>query len=105
SLSAADHVLVTSMLRPDEVVATVAALSGDELARFTVPLDGGSDDEAPPPAAMRALDALAVALDRALARAERSQHPIADVTVLVDGAVAGAPPGVITDAGLGAGPV
>ena len=105
SLSAADHVLVTTLMGRDEAVATVASLSGDELARFTVPLDDGSDDEAPPPAAVRALDALAVALDRALARAERSQHPIADVTVLVDGAVAGAPPVVITDARLGAEPI
>ena len=83
---------------PDEAVATVASLSGEELARFTVPLDEGSDDERPAPPRRRALDALAVALDRALARAERSEHPIADVTVLVDGAVAGAPPVVITDA-------
>ena len=104
SLSAADHVLVTTLLRPDEAVATVAGLSGEELARFTVPLDEESDDEARP-AASRALDALAVALDRALARAERSEHPIADVTVLVAGAVAGAPPVVITDDRLGAEPV
>ena len=104
SLSAADHVLVTTLLRPDEAVATVAGLSGEELARFTVPLDEEPDDEARP-AASRALDALAVALDRALARAERSEHPIADVTVLVAGAVAGAPPVVITDDRLGAEPV
>ena len=104
SLSAADHVLVTTLLRPDEAVATVAGLSGEELARFTVPLDEEPDDEARP-AASRALDALAVALDRALARAERAEHPIADVTVLVTGAVAGAPPVVITDDRLGAEPV
>ena len=104
SLSAADHVLVTTLLRPDEAVATVAGLSGEELARFTVPLDEEADDE-PRPAASRALDALAVALDRALARAERAEHPIADVTVLVTGAVAGAPPVVITDDRLGAEPV
>ena len=104
SLSAADHVLVTTLLRPDEAVATVAGLSGEELARFTVPLDEEADDE-PRPAASRALDALAVALDRALARAERAEHPIADVTVLVAGAVAGAPPIVITDDRLGAEPV
>ncbi|RZS68820.1 putative NBD/HSP70 family sugar kinase [Agromyces ramosus] len=105
SLSAADHVLVTTLLRPDEAVATVARLSGEELARFTVPLDDPVADDEAPPAASRALDALAVALDRALARAERSEHPIADVTVLVAGAVAGAPPVVITDPLLGAEPV
>lgn len=105
SLAAADHVLVTTLLRPDEAVATVAGLSGEELARFTVPLDDPADDDELPPAASRALDALAVALDRALARAERSEHPIADVTVLVAGAVAGAPPVVITDPLLGAEPV
>ncbi len=105
SLSAADHVLVATLLRHDEAVATVAGLSGEELARFTVPLDEESDDEEARPAATRALDALAIALDRALARAERSEHPIADVTVLVAGAVAGAPPVVITDDRLGAEPV
>lgn len=105
SLAAADHVLVTTLLRPDEAVATVAGLSGEELARFTVPLDDPAADDEVPPAASRALDALAVALDRALARAERSEHPIADVTVLVAGAVAGAPPVVITDPLLGAEPV
>ena len=103
SLSAADHVIVTTLLRPDEAVATIAALSGEELARFAVPIEADPDDDRP--AAAAALDALGVALTRALARAERAQHPIADITVLVEGAVAGAPPVVITDARLGAEPV
>ncbi len=108
SLSAADHVLVTTLLRRDEAVATIAALSGEELARFAVPIETAPDDDGGEPSAPKAgiaLDALGIALARALALAERSAHPIADVTVLVEGAVAGAPPVVITDALLGAEPV
>ncbi|WP_448808254.1 ROK family protein [Agromyces bauzanensis] len=107
SLAAADRVLVTTLIGTDEAVATVAALSGEELARFTVPIESSADDEDETPAITpaAALDALGVALARALARAERSDHPVADVTVLVDGMVAGAPPVVITDARFGAEPV
>ena len=112
SLSAADHVLVTTMIGPDEAIATVASLSGEELARFSAPL-AGSDTERPDPDASSvgapgtgdALDALGTSLARALARAQRSGHPVADVTVLVDGIVAGAPSVVITDARFGAEPV
>jgi hypothetical protein len=112
SLSAADHVLVTTMIGPDEAIATVASLSGEELARFSAPL-AGSDTERPDPDASSvgapgtgdALDALGTSLARALARAQRSGHPVADVTVLVDGIVAGAPSVVITDAHFGAEPV
>lgn len=109
SLAAADRVLVTALIGTDEALATVAALSGEELARFAVPIeaapsdDGDGEPEAPTPA--DALDALGAALARALARAERSEHPVADVTVLVDGMVAGAPAVVITDARFGAEPV
>lgn len=96
SLSAGDHVLVTTMIGADEAIATLARLSGEELARFGVPLaEPGTS----------ALDALATALARALARAHRSGHPVADVTVLVDGVVAGAPSVVITDARFGTEPV
>ena len=97
SLSAADHVLVTTLIGSDEAIATVASLSGEELARFTSPL---ADEEN-----ASALDALGSALGRALAQAHRSGHPVADVTVLVDGIVAGAPSVVITDARFGAEPV
>ena len=96
SLSAADHVLVTTLIGSDEAIATVASLSGEELARFTTPL---ADENA------SALDALGSVLGRALAQAHRSAHPVADVTVLVDGIVAGAPSVVITDARFGAEPV
>ncbi len=113
SLSTADHVLVTALLRPDEVVATVASLSGHELARFAVPVEAAPEVDAalePPtvpaaPASVRFLDAIGTALSRALAQADRSQHPVAVVTVLVDGAVAGTPPVVVADARLGAEPV
>lgn len=109
SLAAADRLLVTTLIGIDEAVATLASLSGEELARFAVPIEPADSDEdaaetaAPGPA--DALDALGTALARALARADRSEHPIADVTVLVDGMVAGAPAVVITDARFGAEPV
>lgn len=113
SLSAGDHVVVATVLRPDQAIATVAGLSGEELARFDVAIaspdvDVDADDARPapgPPASARTLDALGTALARALAWADRAQRPFADVTVLVDGAVAGVPPVVVTDARLGAGPV
>ncbi|HET6671837.1 MAG TPA: ROK family transcriptional regulator [Agromyces sp.] len=98
SLSAADHVLVTALIGADDAIATVASLSGEELARFTVPVDA-------PETSASALDALGTALARALAQTARSGHPVADVTVLVDGAVAGAPPVVIMDPRFGVDPV
>jgi predicted NBD/HSP70 family sugar kinase len=111
SLAAADHLVVTTVLRVDEVVSTVASLSGDELARFDVPIvvvdDALARDDAPPvpaPSAL-ALDANGIALARALAWAERAERPIADVTILVDGAVAGTPPVVLNDGRLGPEPV
>ena len=94
SLAAADRVLVTAFIGTDEAIATVASLSGEELARFTMPIPVGSP-----------LDALGAVLARALARADRSEHPIAEISVLVDGIVAGAPSVVITDARLGPEPV
>jgi predicted NBD/HSP70 family sugar kinase len=121
SLAAADRVLVTTMFGADEAVATIASLSGDELARFaetitiaadaataTTPASVSVSVSAPASAsvsALDALDALGAVLARALAQADRSGHPIADVTVLVDGVVAGAPSVVITDARLGAEPI
>jgi predicted NBD/HSP70 family sugar kinase len=95
SLAAAGHVLVTAIIGRDEAIATIASLAGEELARFTVPLSEAGD----------ALDALGTALARALGRANRAEHPVAEVTVLVDGIVAGAPSVVITDAHFGAEPV
>ena len=106
ALVAADHVLVTAMLGTDDAIATIATLGGEELARFTAPLSAvadvadGDDGYLPTP-----LELLAVVLGRALARADRSEHPIADVTVLVDGAVAGRPAVVIADGRLGMEPV
>ncbi len=98
SLSAADHVLVTALIGADDAIATVASLSGEELSRFAVPVDAAATSAS-------ALDALGTALARALAQARRSGHPVADVTVLVDGAVAGAPPVAIMDARFGVEPV
>ena len=104
TLAAADHVLVTAHLGHDDAVATIATLSGDELARFTAPLHPESPtdelDAEPCP-----LELLAVVLGRAIARAERAGRSIADVTVLVDGAVAGTPSIVLTDERLGVEPV
>ena len=105
SLSAADRVLVTTHIGTDDAIATIAGLSGEELARFTAPIAAPGDAEAGAPTPAAALDALGAVLARALAQADRSGHPIADVTVLVDGTVAGAPSVVITDARLGVEPV
>ncbi|GAA1808007.1 ROK family transcriptional regulator [Agromyces neolithicus] len=112
ALTASDHVLVTAMLARDEAIATVATLGGDEIARFVAPLvtpPTPALDDDDPDRATEALptpaELLAAALSRALARADRAGHPIADVTVLVDGAVVGQPAVVITDARLGAEPV
>lgn len=105
TLAAADHVLVTAHLGHDDAVATLATLGGDELARFTAPLrpDPSSTDE--PAAGPTPLELLAVVLGRAIARAARADRSIADVTVLVDGAVAGTPSIVLTDERLGVEPV
>jgi predicted NBD/HSP70 family sugar kinase len=110
SLAAAGHVLVTAIIGPDEAIATIASLAGEELARFTVPLSEAgvgatADTNATRSDAAAALDALGTALARALGRAQRAEHPVAEVTVLVDGIVAGAPSVVITDAHFGAEPV
>jgi len=108
SLAAADRVLVTTMFGADEAVATIASLSGEELTRFTEPITTPADAATATtttPASVSALDALGAVLARTLAQADRSGHPIADVTVLVDGVVAGAPSVVITDARLGAEPI
>lgn len=102
TLSAADHVLVTTFLGADEAIGTVASLAGRELARYTVPLGEAS---ATAPDAATALEGLSIVLARALASASRSGHPIADLTVLVDGPVVGAPWVVVMDARLGAEPV
>lgn len=99
ALAAADRVLVTAMLAPDEAIATVAALGGHEIARFVVPLaeaEGGAVDP---------LEALAIVLTRAIAKAQRNAQRVADLTVLVDGAVVGRPAVVITDARMGSEPV
>lgn len=111
ALSAAGHVLVTAIIGHDEAIATIASLAGEELARFAVPLsEAGADVTADAnargsDATAAALDALGSALGRALGRANRAGHPVAEVTVLVDGIVAGVPSVVITDARFGAEPV
>ncbi|MFF2494074.1 ROK family protein [Agromyces sp. NPDC058064] len=99
ALAAADRVLVTAMLAPDEAIATVAALGGHELARFVEPLVDDDRGPADP------LEALAIVLTRAVARAQRGAQRVADLTVLVDGAVVGRPAVVITDARIGSEPV
>ncbi|MRG59751.1 ROK family protein [Agromyces sp. CFH 90414] len=98
ALAAGHHVLVTTEVGPDEVIATLAALDGTELARFVEPLDAGAA-----PAAL--LDLLAAVLQRAIAAADRRGAPVADLTVLVDGAVAGRPAVVVEGARLGDEPI
>ncbi|AWB94416.1 hypothetical protein DCE93_00960 [Agromyces badenianii] len=115
SLAAADHVLVTAQLGPGDAIATISSLGGDELVRFSAPLDDASgrrpggtadtDDAAAQTSAPAPLELLAIVLGRAIARADRAVHPIADVTVLVDGAVAGRPSVVLADERLGVEPI
>ncbi|UOE43639.1 ROK family transcriptional regulator [Agromyces larvae] len=97
ALSAADHVLVTAWLAPHAAIATVAALSGEEAARFADPF--ARDGEAAAP-----VDLLATVLTRALAHAGRAGHPVADLTVVVDGQVAGRPAVAVGSERLGAEP-
>ena len=110
ALTAADHVLVVALLGIDDAVATISTLAGHELARFTEPLaappaDGADADRGGRSAAASALDSLAVVIDRALAQADRVGRPVADVTVIVDGAVAGAPELAVADERLGLEPL
>ena len=106
TLVAADHVLVTILLGADDAIATIATLGGEEIARFTAPLSASADPGAPDDAHLPTpVELLAVVLGRALARADRAEHPIADVTVLTDGAVAGRPAVVVSDDRLGVEPL
>ncbi|MDQ0894346.1 ROK family transcriptional regulator [Agromyces ramosus] len=106
TLAAADHVLVTALLGADDAIATISTLGGEEFARFTAPLSAvaelheGGESHLPTP-----IELLAVVLGRALARADRSGHPIADVSVLVEGSVAGRPPVAVADGRLGVEPI
>ncbi|MGI9824613.1 ROK family protein [Agromyces sp. Marseille-Q5079] len=104
TLAGGDRVLVTARLALDEAVATIATLGGEEEARFseriaTKAAIPGSELAANP------VTPLAVVISRAIARTSRSGHRIADITVLVDGAVVGSPAVVIMDARFGAEPV
>ncbi|WP_164863437.1 ROK family transcriptional regulator [Agromyces sp. LHK192] len=94
ALVAAHHVLLTTELAADEAIATVATLDGTEVARFTEPY---GPDAAP----ALVLDLLAAVLTRAVASSERRGTPVADLTVLVDGAVAGSPAVVVEGARFG----
>ncbi|KQM82197.1 ROK family transcriptional regulator [Agromyces sp. Leaf222] len=100
SLAGGDRVIVTARLTLDDALATIATLAGDEDARFTERLAPADPERPESP-----VTPLAVVLSRAIARAHRSGHRIADITVLVDGAVVGSPAVVITDARFGAEPV
>ncbi|SFR68457.1 Sugar kinase of the NBD/HSP70 family, may contain an N-terminal HTH domain [Agromyces sp. CF514] len=126
ALSGGDRVLVTARLTLDEAVATVASLAGDESARFTEPLPptpaaaqaqaqaqaqarGARMPTAPGGAAAATtagpMTSLATVISRAIARVDRAGQRIADLTVLVDGAIVGSPAVVITDPRFGAEPV
>ena len=100
TLAGGDRVLLTARLTLDAAIATVASLGGEEEARFSEPLAATRGDQPGSP-----IEPLALVISRAIARAARSGHRIADITVLVDGAVVGSPVVVITDARFGAEPV
>ncbi|ANJ25568.1 ROK family protein [Agromyces aureus] len=110
ALTGGDRVLLTARLSLDAAIATVSSLAGDEEARFSEPIVDAAPAGATTGAVAGAsvpdpLTPLAVVLARAIARAERAGHRIADITVLVDGAVVGSPSVVVTDARFGAEPV
>ncbi|WP_401000107.1 ROK family transcriptional regulator [Agromyces sp. GXQ0307] len=102
-LSIADRLLLTAGVAGDDAIATLAELDGAEIARYEEPVAIAVDD--PRPADAAPLDALAVVVDRAIAQAERDDRRIAEVTLLVQGAVVGAPELVIGDATLGLEPL
>ncbi|GAA1058692.1 ROK family transcriptional regulator [Agromyces bracchium] len=102
-LGIADRLLLTAGVAGDDAVATLSELDGTETARYEEPVAIADDD--PRPASAAPLDALAVVVDRAIAQAEREGHDIADVTLLVQGAVVGAPALAIGDATLGLEPL
>ncbi|QAY72410.1 ROK family protein [Agromyces protaetiae] len=97
ALAAANHVLVTTAITADDAIATVASLDGAELARFGEPhsvADRGG-----------LLELLSVVLRRALSYADRGGFPVADVTLLVDGSVAGTPEVVVGSGRFGPEPI
>jgi|GEM_PF-644649 len=102
-LAIADRLLLTAGVAADDAVATLAELDGAEIARYGEPVAIAGDD--PRPSSAAPLDALAVVVDRAVAQAERDGRRIAEATLLVQGAVVGAPPLVIGDATLGLDPL
>ncbi|WP_344370538.1 ROK family protein [Agromyces tropicus] len=102
-LAIADRLLLTAGVAGDDAVATIAELDGTELARYEEPV--AVDDDDPRPRSAAPLDALAVVVDRAVAQAARDERPIADVSLLVQGAVVGAPELALGDTTLGLEPL
>ncbi|GAA1057721.1 hypothetical protein GCM10017608_01230 [Agromyces luteolus] len=102
-LAIADRLLLTAGVAADDAVAALAELDGTEVARYDEPVALADDDPRPPSAAP--LDALAVVVDRAIAQAEREGRRIAEVTLVVQGAVVGEPALVLGDATLGLDPL
>ncbi|RXZ46283.1 hypothetical protein, partial [Agromyces binzhouensis] len=102
-LAVADRLLLTAGVAADDAIATIAELDGTELARYEEPVAIVDDD--PRPAHAAPLDALAVVVDRAIAQAERDERRIAEVTLIVQGAVVGAPALAFGDATFGLEPL
>jgi predicted NBD/HSP70 family sugar kinase len=102
-LAIADRLLLTAGVAGDDAVATLAELDGTEIARYEEPVAIVEDD--PRPANAAPLDALAVVVDRAIAQAARDERGIAELTLLVQGAVVGSPELALGDATLGLEPL
>ncbi|MRX44059.1 ROK family transcriptional regulator [Agromyces kandeliae] len=102
-LAIADGLLLTAGVAADDAIATLAQLDGTEIARYEEPVAIVEDD--PRPAEAAPLDALGVVVDRAIAQAERDGRRIAEVTLIVQGAVVGEPALALGDATLGLDPL
>lgn len=103
ALAVADRLVLATWVAGDEAVATLVELGGEELARYEEPV--ALVDEDPRGEAAASLDALAVVVDRALARAERDERGLATAEILVHGAVAGSPELAVLDDAFGLEPL
>ncbi|GGI45100.1 putative NBD/HSP70 family sugar kinase [Agromyces flavus] len=99
ALAVADRLILAAGVRGDEAVATLLELDGAEVARYEEPVAVTDDDFRGPAAA--SLDALAVVVDRALARAGRDGRSLATTGIIVQGAVAGSPELAVLDDAFG----
>ncbi|MFE5670183.1 ROK family protein [Agromyces sp. NPDC056523] len=98
-LAVADHLVLAAGVAGDEAVAALVEVAGTEYARYEEPV--AFDDEDPRGATAAPLDALAIVVDRAVARAARDERRLATAGIVVQGAVAGSPELAVLDDAFG----